>query len=184
MANADTPFGLKPVGHLSGGVIRMEEDFITSAYGTNIFTGDPVIRHTDGGINVAGASGAQIIGVFAGCRYVNSAGEQVFSRYWPASTTATNIVAYVYKDPNIVFAVQTDGSITVEDTGQNADTVAGAGDTKTGISAYEISATTNTTAALQLKILGKYEAPDNAWGTNVIVLVKINEHHLNTASGL
>ena len=188
MANTDGPFGLRPIRHMFGGVIRPDEDTIASAYDTSIFTGDLVKRVAGGGIERAGISDANIVGVFAGVHWDATDGEVMFKKYWPADTVTLGSAvakALVYKDPNILYVVQCNGTITVEDTGQNADTVADhAGSTSTGRSGLEISATTNTMAALQLRIHGLHEVPDNAWGLNANLLVTINESHFTNRTGV
>ena len=180
MANVDAPNGLKPVRHLTGGAIRPNEWKIASGLSTAIFTGDCVKLLSTGYIDECDA-GDRILGVFAGCSYVNSSGEQVFSRQWTASATtqgSVDVTAYVYSDPNIVFAVQSAGSADFADIGNLADIVATAGSTTTGQSKHEISGTTGTGTA-GLRILGLYNEPKNAYGTNGVLEVVIHEHELN-----
>ena len=59
-----------------------------------------------------------------------------------------------------------------------ADIVATAGDTNTGQSKHEVSGTTGTGTA-NLRILGLYEEPKNAYGTNGVLEVVIHEHEFN-----
>ena len=185
MANVDAPNGLKAVRHLTGGAVRTEEYKIASGLSTAIFTGDCVKLLGTGYIDECDA-GDRILGVFAGCSYPNSSGEQIFSRQWTASATtqgSVDVTAYVYSDPQIVFAVQSAGSADFADIGQLADIVATAGDTNTGQSKHEISGTTGTSTA-GLRILGKYEEPNNAYGTNGVLEVQIYEHELTFATGV
>lgn len=179
MPNTDNPRGFWPVRHLSGGLIRNSMYPIATGYATSIFTGDAVKLVAGGGIEAA-AAGDRILGVFAGVKYTNSAGAPVFSPYWPASTTATNIEALVYDDPNIVFGVQqaTGGSAAAADVGLLGDHVAGAGSTVDGESGHELSGTIATSAA-GFRILGKIEDPNNAWGENVNLEVVIYEHEFS-----
>lgn len=179
MANTNAPFGLRPVRHNSGGTIRANEYSIASAYGTNIFTGD-VVELTGTGRNVAKASATNVdnVGVFAGCRYVNSSGKQVFSQYWPASTTATDIVAFVYDDPNIIFEVQADGAVAGE-MGVLADWNVGTGSTVTGQSGlYAVVSGTSATTGGSLRIMGLVQSPENAYGAYAKVEVIFAEHVL------
>tara|TARA_R100000152_G_C6776325_1_gene205359 strand:+ start:900 stop:1475 length:576 start_codon:yes stop_codon:yes gene_type:complete len=181
MANTDAAFGAKPVRHLTGGTIRANEWKILGdgTSSSNIFTGDFVKLGATGYIDVA-AAGNRLLGVFAGCSYTNSSGEQVYSKYYPASTTAQNsgdITAYVYDDPNIVFAIQSSGSADFADIGNLADIVAGTGSTTTGQSKFEINGTTGTGSA-NLRILGLYNEPKNAYGTNGVLEAVIWEHEL------
>ena len=167
MANVDAPNGLKAVRHLTGGAVRTEEFKIASGLSTAIFTGDCVKLLSTGYIDECDA-GDRILGVFAGCSYANSSGEQVFSRQWTASATTQGSV---------------DVSADFADIGQLADIVATAGDTNTGQSKHEISGTTGTGTA-GLRILGKYEEPNNAYGTNGVLEVQIYEHELTFATGV
>lgn len=181
MANADTPRGAWPIRHLTGGTIRASEHTIATTFSTNIFRGDFVKLVAAGGIEDADA-GDRLLGVFQGVEYTDGSGNVVFSKYWPASTSATNIKAYVYDDPMIVFGLQSAGSTVAADVGTLADHVAGAGSTVTGLSAHEINGTT-ATASAGLRVLGKQDNPDNAWGTNVNLEVLIYEHEYGTLDG-
>ena len=57
---------------------------------------------------------AGVIGVFVGCSYTDSVRGLVFSQYYPASTVASDIEAFVIDDPNAIFKV-------VNVTGSTAD---------------------------------------------------------------
>jgi len=179
MANIDAAFGAKPLRHLTGGVIRANEWKIIKEYGANVFTGD-FVKLVAAGYIEAAAAGERILGVFAGCKYLASNGEVVFKRYWPASTATLNdgdVTAYVYDDPNIVFAIQSAGSTVFADIGNLGNHVAGTGSTSTGQSAFEINGTTGTGTA-GLRVLGLYNEPKNAYGTNVVLETVIWEHEL------
>lgn len=177
MANTDAPRGFRPYRHLTGGTIRTSEYSITSGYATSIFYGD-VVKLVAAGTIEAAAAGNRIVGIFRGVEYTNASGEVVFSKYWPASTTATNIKAYVVDDPNVTFVVQSAGSTVAADVGNLGDHVAGTGSTSTGISAHELNGTTGTGTA-GFRVLGLAKAPDNEYGTNVDLEVQIYEHELN-----
>ena len=123
MANVDAAFGARPVRHLTGGQIRTNEYKIASGTSSNIFTGDFVKLLATGYIDVA-AAGNRILGVFAGCQYTASDGEVKFARYFPTGTTTQgsgDVTAYIYDDPNIVYAIQSAGSADFADIGQLAD---------------------------------------------------------------
>lgn len=182
MANVDRAFGLRPVYHTAGGVIRRSEYFIADDYATAIFTGDPVLTSGSGKEINIGTAGGNIVGVFDGCQYVNDQGEVIYSRYWPAAQsilTGTTAVAYVYDDPAIMFAVQvaTDGTgITAAMIGQLADLASGTGDTSTGISGWELTAPAGAEA--QVRIMELNKTPGNAYGEHAVVNVLIGEHEL------
>ncbi len=184
MANVDAAFGFVPIRHLSGnGYSRANKYTITSGLAENIFTGDLVIITADGVLTPHSASEVNNIGVFAGVSYTASDGSYVYSQYWPSGTTATNISAYVYDDPYTVFKVQSAGTPAQTNIGNCAEVVAGAGSTTTGQSGFEINGTMAASTA-SCKILGLYESPDNAFGTNAIMEVLINEHLLKDSAGI
>ena len=179
MANVDAAVGAKPVRHLTGGVIRATEYKIVKEYAANVFTGD-FVKLADTGYVQVGAATNRLLGVFNGCKYTASNGEVVFKRYWPTGTATLgdgDVTAYVYDDPNIVWAIQSSGSADFADIGNLADIVAGAGSTSTGQSGFEINGTTGTGTA-QLRILGLYNEPKNAYGTNGVLEAVIWEHEL------
>jgi hypothetical protein len=103
MANVDAAFGLVPVRHMSGNIPRANKYTIASGLAENIFTGDLVILINTGLLTPHTATETNNIGVFAGVSYTASDGSFVYSQYWPSGTTATDIIAYVYDDPYIVY---------------------------------------------------------------------------------
>jgi hypothetical protein len=118
MANKDAAFGFRPVRHLSGGLIRRNEYTIAANYGTDIFHGQCVKAVTAGGIEAA-AAGNVILGVFGGCFFTDpTTSKPTFSNNYPASTNASDIVAFVYDDPRIVFEVQELDTSTAGTSGQ------------------------------------------------------------------
>ena len=97
----------------------------------------------------------------------------------------------VWDDPNQLFQIQEDatGTMTAADVGLNADFAASAEaiDAFTGQSTCELSGTSkDTTNTLLLKILGKVDRVDNAWGDHVDLIVKFSEavHFNATPTGL
>ena len=183
MANADAAFGFVPVRHMSGYAPRANKYTITTGLAENIFNGDAVILAADGTLQPAGATETNVVGVFAGCSYTASDGSYVYSEYWPSGTTATDIIAFVYDDPYIVFKVQSAGTPAQTNIGNCADIVAGAGSTLTGQSGFEISGTMAAGAA-QTKIIALYDAPENSFGANAVMEVLINEHLLKGTAGI
>ena len=182
MANKDAAFGMRPVKMIggapySGGQSRYR---IAANYGTAIFQGDMVAQVTGGGVEVHADGGTvPIVGVFNGCRYTDpTTGEQVFSNYYPASTNADDIFAYVIDDPFVVYEVQADAAFPVADLLGNFDIVySSAGSTKTGISGAELKVTDGGTATtLSIKAIDISEDPENsdvsAANTNVYVVIQ------------
>ena len=182
MANRDAAFGLKPVKMIggspySGGVSRYR---IAANYGTSIFQGDMVMQVTGGTVEIHADGGTvPIVGVFNGCQYTDpTTGEQVYSNYYPASTNASDIIAFIIDDPNVVFEVQADAAFPVADLFGNFDIVyTSAGSTKTGISGAELKvADGGTGTTLSVKAIDISEDPENddvaSANTNVYVVIQ------------
>ena len=181
MANVDAPNGAKPVRHLTGGVIRAREWKIASGSSTSIFTGDFVKLLGTGYIDIA-AAGNRLLGVFAGCKYTASDGTPKFAKYWPASTAtlgSADVTAYVYDDPQIIFAIQGDGTDAFTQVGNLCNVLATAGSTTTGQSKMELDTSDIGTGPANLRILGLTADPKNSWGANTEQEVLIVEHELN-----
>ena len=184
MANTNAAYGLRAVRHASGGDVRPEAYPIATGYGTSIFTGDPVLQHSDGTIIIAvgtgGTPSVQTFGVFAGVRYTDATGAVVFKPYWPASTTATNIEAYIYTDPNIIFAIQSDATgVAAADVGQLCDVEIVAGDVKTGKSGTNLDMSTGSgTTGKHLRIMKIIDDGENVAGAYANVEVMWAEHAL------
>lgn len=185
MANKDAAFGCKPVRMMggapySGGQSRYR---IASGVTTPLFQGDLVTQLTAGVLGRHVATGTvPIIGVFNGVSYTDpTTGEQVFKNYYPGSITASDIIANVIDDPDVVFEVQADDTFPVADLFGNFDIVDGStvGDTNSGRSNLELDVTTgNTTVTLPLKALDVSQDPDNSdvASANTNVLCVIQNH--------
>lgn len=178
MTATSAPQGLVPVYHRNGGVIRAIPlvNGIASGYGTSIFTGDPIVMATDGTMTISGATNASIVdGVFAGVQYTTAAGNRVNNPYWPASTVATNIIAFFTSDPNIEYEIQANGSLLQTSIGDGAPIVLGTGNTRSGQSTSALSTTlVGAAAQCQFKIVDLGGVVGNAWGdTYTIVRVII-----------
>jgi len=193
MSATSAPFGFRPAYHNSG-QMRAKAYTIASTYAANIFQGDPV-KLTDNGVIQLGTSdgsrtgttdGVALLGIFAGCQYIDSLGKPTVSPYWPSGTTATEIVAWVYDDPETLFEVQynnpTPGTTIQADVGEECDwTVASpGGSTRTGISNTRLSAVVATAGQFQITGTGTQVFDDIA-DAFVVVTVRINEHHYKAA---
>ena len=115
-----------------------------------------------------------------------TSGEQVFSNYYPASTNAADIIAFVIDDPMVVFEIQAAIAFPIADLFGNFDIVyTTAGSTKTGISGAELQVTDGGTGlTLPVKAIDISEDPANsdvgAAHTNVLVTI---ENHLYGIKG-
>lgn len=178
MANTNAPFGLRPARLFNGGDIRSSEYSIAAAYGTKIYTGDPVqLSGTGTNIEVATGGTADSIGVFAGCRYINEQGRPTWSHYWPANSAYGGIVALVWDDPNVIFEIQMD-SLAEGDVGQLVDWDDGTGSTATGMSGRQGANASKATADKSLRILRLSPTPGNAYGSYAKAEVLFAEHAL------
>lgn len=196
MANADTPFGLRPIGHPSGlSRASVRAYYVPASYGTALFVGDPVIKTgtsnttevsapgvgtmpvgTMAEVNKAAAGDANAItGVIVG---VAASPDNLSRRYLPASTGG---VVFVNDDPATEFEIQADGAIAAAQVGLNAVLIyTNTGDTNTGQSGAELDTTSDAPAAdasNQLTILGVVPRADNeAASAYTKVRVRINNH--------
>ncbi len=186
--NKTGAFGLRPVRHLSGAPWNgaTVKCYISSAYATALFVGDPVLfsptvgeKDTTGTmptINVsAGTAGTLIRGVIDSFEALPG---DLTKNYNPASTER---IANVIMDPDVVFAIRGDGGGTPTKVfpGQNAVLKAtAAGSTSTGMSGFHLDEGTttapNTTQNFTLHILNILEKADNELGDNVVYEVLLN----------
>jgi hypothetical protein len=199
MANADTPFGLRPIGHplgLSKASVRAY--FVPASYATALFVGDPVVK--TGTSNTAEVTavgmGRMPIGSMAEVNKATAGDDNAITgvivgvaanpdalgrRHLPASTGG---VVFVNDDPMTEFEIQADEDIVAADVGLNAALVyTNAGSAITGQSGAELdSSSVATTATEQLRIISVIPRDDNAAATNFTkVRVRINRHSEITA---
>lgn len=182
MANTDAAFGMRPIGMIggapfSGGQSRYR---IAANYGTSIFQGDMVAQVTGGTVEVHADGGTvPIVGVFNGCRYTDpTTKKETFSNFYPASTNASDIEAFIIDDPDVVYEIQADAAFPVADLFGNFDIVyTSAGSTVTGISGAELDVTTGATNTnLPIKAIDISQDPENSDvgsdATNVKVVIQ------------
>jgi hypothetical protein len=125
------------------------------------------------------------VGVFVGCAFTSpTTNELTFSQTFPASTAASDIVAYVVDDPNVLMRMQSDEAIAQTGLGNNVAVVQTAGSTSIGRSKNAVDgssiATTNT---LPLRIIDFVDGPTSAVGdafTDVIVKFNAGHQYSNT----
>ena len=196
MANANVAFGLKPVGmHGSSPATQGTSQYFIASDASAIFQGSPVVAELTGGtIAIASATGdgQQLVGVFAGCEYVDATtGKLKFSNTWPGSGSANtnfDIKGFVYDNPAQRFIIASDGTNTDRATAKvdilkTAAMSSGAsGNTTTGISSakLDISTADNTDTSDALRILGIHEDVTNAdhSAAGVSYIVQIIDHAL------
>lgn len=186
MANVDKAFGLRPQGNLSAtGAQKQYGYLIEDNQAGAIYQGDLVTLYDGYVVKFAPGTHTAALGVFNGCNYIDpSTGKPTWKNFYPGSVniTAGVIQADVIDDPNQLFTIQVDESVAQTDIGKNADVVGTGGSSTTGQSTMELdSSTIAKTAALNLKIVGLFDVPGNSFGTNAVVVVKINEHLYGSA---
>ncbi len=191
MANQDAAFGFRAVRHLSGGTPRTEEYLIASGLTKVIYTGSPVMAVSGGQITLGTVSAVQHLGVFNGCFYTDpTTSKPTWKAYYPGSITASDIVANVYADPQIIFEGQHDGTATTANNPHaNHDYVGTSGSTINGQSSAEIDTSTYTTTGAGTFVeIGTSKDPDNqdltAANSNAYVVANTGEHKYNLITGL
>ena len=167
--SVDAPYGMIPVNMrggtpYSGGVRHIP---IASGYSENIFTGDPVKTHTDGTvIRDDGTTTTMAVGVFMGCQYTDAARGLVNSTYWPDDQVASDAVALVVDDPNVVFKIALVSGTTVMAGATRAELVGGngtfvqnksSGSTVTGKSKLAMVNSVATTTSLPIRVVDVVE---------------------------
>lgn len=207
MPNANRPSGFTPVGNLNGspwnGQARVYS--IAAAYGTALYIGDPCISSGTSdaygiqGIAIGAGSGALrgvIVGLFDSGNTAGTPGGQTSGfvsntslAYRPASH-ANVWYALVADDPNVIFQIQEElngTALAAADVGLNQISLSGAGNGY--VSGWLLRSTTgatpNTTATLQLRLLGlaQFPAGTNDLGAYAKWLVQINVHELGHGTG-
>lgn len=168
MANVDLPRGFRPMGDIKSIGIYTAGGTIYPGDAVKFDAGDNNTTEFRGRV-VAGTAGAALCGV--ALNYA-TAGQKV----------------RVADDPSQLFIGQADESDfdNNQDFSLNASILATAGNSTYKVSRMEVdSSTLNTTATLELKILGAVDRHDgkNALGANVELIFKINNHQLGSHTG-
>lgn len=177
MSTLLAPFGLRAVGHPSGNLrAKVYTAPWASGFSTNLYQGSAVVLQTGGTITIA-ANAADFLGQFVGCEYTDSNGRRQYSKFWPASTAATQIVAYVYDDPLTIYEIQVEGTLPQTAIGDQANfsvaanRAVGDGTTTPGTSTTAASITLAGAGSQgMLRILDKARYIDNDWGDTFTIL--------------
>lgn len=189
MSSTSAPYGFRPSYHNSG-QMRPKAYTITSTYATSIYSGDPVKLTSNGVVQLGTSDGTRsgttdgitLLGVFAGVEYLDSTGKPTIAPFWTGGTTGTNIVAWVYDDPETLYDVQyanpgTPGTTSVQvDVGAECDwrVASPGGSTATGISSTYLTATQTTSGQFQITGFA-YDINDSLTDAYVNVTVRLNE---------
>lgn len=181
MANSATAYGLRPIGLIGSGVNSTGvSTYEIASNNTNaIYQYGMVCPDAAGVIVFAGATSGgttQALGVLMGVKYQDSVRKKpVHLNWWPGSgsvsvDTAYPVIAYVTDNPNQLYKVATDATITSRATALTAvfanaslGTSARTGSTATGVSNSALGVSTiATTATLPLRIMGWLDDAENS----------------------
>jgi hypothetical protein len=195
--SVDAPYGLIPINLIGGQVFAgaTRQIPIASGSATSIFYGDVVELNSGGTLSKdAGTDAATPVGVFLGCSYTDPTFGKVFRQYYPANTTASDIMAYVEDDPSALFKVAVVSSGTTvsfvnrTSVGNNAVLVQNAGNTTNGNSRVAVSSTTATTSTWPVRVIDV--VPETAIAgypgsyTEVIVKWNAGMHQYDNPTGV
>lgn len=177
MVATSNPFGLL-VRYQPSGLARARvavTDGITSGFSSNIFYGQPVKWIANNGvIQPVSATTDDWVGMFDGVEWTDTTGRRRVSNFWPSGTTfiAGTCVAYFTEDPDIVYEIQSDGTVAQTAIYNQANfTNLTAGSTTTGLSQCTISSSLAGSGSQgQLRILDVSPIPGNAWGDSFVIL--------------
>ena len=183
MSATSAPFGLRPA-FFPTGLERAQAlaNGTTSGYSSNILKGQAVQYSPNAGVILpvvdSTTNSGLVSGSFQGVEWTDTTGRRRVSNYWPAGTTGTAIVAYFYNDQQIVYEIQTDGTMAQTAIGNEANlSNFTAGSTTTGLSQMTLSASlVGSGSAGQFRIVDIGQQVDNNWGDPyVIVRVQISK---------
>lgn len=197
MASTASANGFRVAKHRSGCSRANAYVIDVSSYTTAIFQGDPVKLTDEGTIQLGTSDGSRtgttdgiaLLGVFAGCEYVDATGKPVTLNYYPGNITSGTVTAYVYDDPEALFEAQYDnpgtvGTDTVQTAvGEECDWTGFAspgGSTATGISTGKLSAIQSTSGQFQIVGFNLYPG-DALTDAYVRAVLRLNEAHYKAA---
>jgi hypothetical protein len=180
------PFGLRAVAALGthGNEVRAYP-LPNGANCPDLGKGSPV-KLSGGVITSAGTGGGPLLGAAVGFAWIDPTTKQPqLKNSIPADTSSAGLydgsdrpTAYVVDNPNALFIMQADASVTAGDLGLNFDVTAASGDVNSvyGTSQYALDASTRTSAVgTALKLVGLANIVDNNWGDPYpVVVVKLN----------
>ena len=158
------PYGARPVGTLSasGSYTGKTRNLpIITTYNTAIFNGDFVKIVANGTIEKdAGTTSLLSVGIFMGCSYTDpTSGQKTFSQQWPASNAATDAMAYVLDDPNVLIQMQASSEMVTLDRGANVQVIQTAGSTSIGQSKNAVNGAVAPTLTFPLRVIDWVDGP-------------------------
>jgi hypothetical protein len=183
MANVLERFGLRPSRQLNGSpFINAQNRYrIASGNSTSIFQGDLVKPLSSGTISryVTNTSDA-VVGVFNGCFYTDpNTQKPTFSNFYPQSTNASDIIAFVIDGPDTVFEINADEVFAVADLFRNYTVNNATGNTQTGISLVQLDVSlSGVDGTYVVQAIDISQDPNNSdvSTSNANIMVRINNH--------
>jgi len=183
MANTLERFGLRPSRQLNGSpFINAQNRYrIASGNSTSIFQGDLVKPLDSGTISryVANTSDT-VVGVFNGCFYTDPTTQKpTFSNFYPTSTNASDITAFVIDGPDTVYEVNANAVFAVADIFKNYSVNNVTGSTQTGISLVQLDvAQSGVDGTYVVQAIDISQDPNNndVATSNANIMVRINNH--------
>lgn len=167
MSSTNAPFGFRPTRSAHSGTgsevpLEQLDGAWASAYASSIGTGCPIKLVTDGTIALMAAGDHAFYGVFAGCFYVDSSGRERTAANWVASTAATNIRAFIWRNPFMEYFAQASATLAQSSIGDTANHIAGTVNALSGLSADQFGTLTGGNA--DFRVVGLAMVDNNAWG--------------------
>ena len=202
MAATSSPYGFRPVGTIHSNAFTG-----ATARAYSLTADNSVAIYTQGLVVIAGgapngggtapAAGTlsvnSPIGICAGVKYTDPTMKySLWGQYLPANAITagyTNVFVYVWDDPNMLWQVQANTSVTKASIGLNADILTLTGSSTTGLSAITIGsiATTNTLPVRIIDLVNStstsgLSVPGDAY-TDCIVKWNLNTHVYSFTTG-
>lgn len=186
MANVNAAFGLRPVRHITGAEFNEQgnEYEIPSSDATAYFIGDIMKLNGDSNtidgtpqVTACGITDVPV-GVIIGFKPVLT---NLSQNYHLASTVQRVILADA---PDLVYLIQSDGTLAHGDIGATAEHAYTLGSTVTGISGSQLHESDVGTSTHNLLILRLHNDNVNAFGANGVAEVLLNNHAYKTTPGV
>lgn len=186
MANADTLFGARAITTARPGYTY--SCVVDSGDAVALFVGDFVTHQGTSDLNLT-------TGLYLPRVAQAAASEKVFGfvlDFMPERpyenqiyrSASTERVAIICTDPYVLFEIQSSGTSSADDVGNNANITVGTGSTVTGLSGMELDqSTVTTTATLPLRIVQLMPRADNELGANSKLICMMNYCHFKDTTG-
>lgn len=181
MANVDRPNGFRPVKTLSGAPLTGMIRAIGVADGADIFVGDPI--NLESGLAAPGATAdADILGVAVGFGKFNGSiptgpfnPSDLTTRYYDDSaSTHTEWCCFYVPADDVIFEAQTATALTLVP-GSTCDLSYTAGSTTTGVSACELTTSSNAEiTVVEVPVLAD-NTPTEVWGRYYVMFTRAKQ---------